>query len=151
MYLAYLPSLPQSRFIYNNGPVYGIKQNLRCLNLGQCIAFLVSINFSRKLLKISSGKNLQGIGAKAREFEACLLHFPQSYLASMAYRYIEQLHYKVKSATCHCVLPHSESPIPQSYSTHLPEHQRQLIQLEIKVHRPVYVCLILKPGSIVDP
>jgi len=29
-------------------------------------------------------KNLQKIGAKTREFEAGLLHFPQSYLASMA-------------------------------------------------------------------
>jgi len=38
----------------------------------------------RKLLKISSGKNLQRIGAKTRKFEAGLLHFPQSYLASMA-------------------------------------------------------------------
>jgi len=47
------------------------------------LAFLVSINYLRKLLKISR-KNLQGIGAKTREFEACLLHFPQSYVASMA-------------------------------------------------------------------
>jgi len=83
VYLAYLPSLPQSRFIYNNAPVYGIKKNLRFLNIRQCKTFLVSINYFGKLLKISSGKNLQGIRPKTSEIEACLLHFPQSYLASM--------------------------------------------------------------------